>query len=79
MMAQEKTITGTVTSLLDDAPLPGVNVIVSSDPSRGALTDFDGKYSIVVSEGEQIEFSFLGMKSVTYTVGPNEVINVALS
>ncbi len=78
MMAQEKTITGTVTSLLDDAPLPGVNVIVSADPSRGALTDFDGKYSIEVSEGEQIEFSFLGMKSVTYTVGPNDVINVAL-
>jgi len=79
MMAQEKTITGTVTSLSDDGPLPGANVIIGSDASRGTLTDFDGKYSIEASEGEQLVFSFIGMKTVTYTVGPNSVINVELS
>jgi len=79
VMAQEKTITGTVTSLLDDGPLPGTSITVGSDASRGTLTDFDGKYSIEASVGEQLIFSFIGMKTVTYTVGPDHVINVALA
>ena len=75
--AQEKTITGTVTSKSDGAPLPGVNIVIQGT-SRGAQTDFDGKYSIVASVGEILNFSFIGMRTVSVTVGESDTINVVL-
>ena len=75
--AQEKTISGTVTSKSDGAPLPGVNIAVLGT-SRGAQTDFDGKYMINASEGEVLSFSFIGMKTVSVTVGSSNTIDVVL-
>ncbi len=75
--AQEKTITGTVTSSVDGLPLPGVNVIVKGT-SRGAQTDFDGNYSIKASQGEILVFSFLGMKTTESSVGASNTINVSM-
>src|SRR5690606_15707145 len=75
--AQEKTITGTVTSADDGLPLPGASIIVEGT-TRGTQTELDGKYSIVVSEGEVIVVSFLGMKTQSFTVSGGNVINVAL-
>ena len=50
LMAQS-TVTGTVTDKANAMPLPGVNVLVKGT-SRGTSTDFDGKYSIEVNQGE---------------------------
>ena len=76
--AQEKTITGTITSISDGLPLPGVNVIVKGT-SRGVQTDFDGNYTIKASDGEILVFSFVSMKSVEKIVGSGNVIDVALA
>ncbi|MAW97075.1 MULTISPECIES: TonB-dependent receptor [unclassified Leeuwenhoekiella] len=65
--AQQKTITGTVTDP-QGMPLPGVNVLVQGT-QRGTQTDFDGQYSLEASEGDVLLFSFLGMKSISQTVG----------
>lgn len=78
MTAQEKTITGTVTSSTDGTTLPGVTIIDLTDPSKGALTDFDGKYTIEAAEGQSLQFSFVGMKTETVTVGSSSVIDVAM-
>jgi TonB-linked SusC/RagA family outer membrane protein len=75
--AQEKTVTGKVTSQSDGTALPGVNIIVQGT-SRGAQTDFEGNYSITASVGEVLNFSFIGMKAVSITVGDSNVINVVL-
>ncbi|MDG2279292.1 MAG: TonB-dependent receptor plug domain-containing protein, partial [Flavicella sp.] len=75
--AQEKSITGTVTTASDGIPLPGVSVIVEGT-NRGTTTDFDGLFSIDASPGEQLKVSFLGMKDVSVTVGDTNSINVAL-
>lgn len=75
--AQEKSITGTVTTASDGIPLPGVSVIVEGT-NRGTITDFDGLFSIDASPGEQLKVSFLGMKDVSVTVGDTNSINVAL-
>lgn len=75
--AQEKTITGKVTSQSDGSALPGVNIIVQGT-TRGAQTDFEGNYSITASVGEVLNFSFIGMKAVSVTVGDSNVINVVL-
>jgi acylphosphatase len=42
VQAQEKSITGTVTSKSDGATLPGVSVVIKGT-TQGTETDFDGK------------------------------------
>src|SRR5690606_29183212 len=75
--AQQKTVTGTVT---DDTglPLPGVNVLVENT-NRGTQTDFDGNYSIQVSQGEVLVFSFLGMTTSRITVQQANTIDAVLT
>ncbi|WP_274475367.1 SusC/RagA family TonB-linked outer membrane protein [Mangrovimonas aestuarii] len=75
--AQEKQISGTVTSEVDGLPLPGVNVIVEGT-NRGVQTDFDGNYAIMASTGEVLVFSFIGMQEAKVTVGESATINLAL-
>ena len=76
--AQEKTITGTVTSVEDGLPLPGVNIIVKGT-TRGVQTDFDGVYSIQASTGETLIFSYVGMLSPEFLIGTSNTINVSMS
>lgn len=76
-LAQEKTITGTVMSATDKEPLPGVSVIISNT-TKGAETDFDGKYSVKATKGDVLVFSFVGMKTTSVTVGDANVVNVSL-
>ncbi|MDH7911763.1 SusC/RagA family TonB-linked outer membrane protein [Winogradskyella sp. SYSU M77433] len=75
--AQEKTVTGTVTTKDDGLPLPGANVIVKGT-SRGQQTDFDGKYTIQVSQGDVLTVSYVGMKTTEITIGAANTYNVAL-
>jgi TonB-dependent SusC/RagA subfamily outer membrane receptor len=75
--AQEKSISGTVTSQSDGATLPGVSVVLKGT-TTGTETDFDGKYTINASEGEILTFSFLGMKTKEVTVGASNTLNVVL-
>ncbi|MDO1499715.1 SusC/RagA family TonB-linked outer membrane protein [Winogradskyella maritima] len=75
--AQEKTISGTITSASDGLPLPGVNVIVKGT-TRGTQSDFDGNYSIKANQGEVLVFSFVSMKTTERAVGVSSSINVAL-
>lgn len=73
--AQEKTITGTVTE--GGMPLPGVGVIIKGT-STGTETDFNGKYSIKAKVGQELEFSYIGMKKQTIKVAASNSINVAM-
>ncbi|MFC0603896.1 SusC/RagA family TonB-linked outer membrane protein [Winogradskyella pulchriflava] len=75
--AQEKTVTGTVTTMSDGMPLPGANVIVKNT-SRGVQTDFDGKFSISVTSGEVIVISYVGMQAVEVQIGSANVYDITL-
>ncbi|GAA4276165.1 TonB-dependent receptor plug domain-containing protein [Aquimarina mytili] len=76
--AQEKVISGTVTSKGENSmPLPGVNVVVKGT-SKGVQTDFDGRYSIEASSGQILEFSYIGFTSITVQVDAITVIDVAM-
>jgi Ca-activated chloride channel family protein len=74
-LAQEKTITGTVSD--KTGPLPGTNVIVKGT-SNSTQTNFDGKYSIKASEGQILVFNFTGYNSKEVKVGKSNIINVVL-
>lgn len=74
--AQQKTVTGTVTS--DGAKLPGATVSISGT-KQGTQTDENGKFSIKAAQGDVLEVSFLGKDTKTVTVGAGNVINVTLA
>lgn len=75
--AQEKTITGSVTSLEDGMPLLGVNVIVKGT-SNGTSTDFDGNYSIKADKGQVLEFTYVGFKPISLTVADQTILNISM-
>ena len=77
MVAQEKTISGVVTSKNDGAPLPGVGVLIKGT-LKGTETDFDGKYKVKASVGDVLLFTFVGMEAQSITVSTQETINVVL-
>lgn len=76
---QEKEITGIVSD--ETMPIPSVNVVIKGT-TIGTQTDFDGKYSIKVNEGDILVFSFIGMvnkelivdKSIYYPVKMEEAV-----
>jgi len=75
--AQQKTISGTITSSSDGLGLPGVNVIIKGT-STGTQSDFDGNYTIKAKTGEVLVFSFIGMITKEITIGSINKIDVAL-
>lgn len=74
--AQQKTVTGTVTS--DGVKLPGATVSISGT-QQGTQTDENGKFSIKAAQGDVLEVSFLGKDTKNVTVGAGNVINVVLA
>ncbi|MES2457619.1 MAG: SusC/RagA family TonB-linked outer membrane protein [Bacteroidota bacterium] len=78
-MAQQRTITGTVTGKDDGLPLPGVSVRIQNSKA-GTQTGADGKYAISVPSGTAgLEFSYLGYTAQTVAVGESNVVNAILS
>ncbi|MDP5061563.1 MAG: TonB-dependent receptor [Maribacter sp.] len=73
----QSTITGTV---LDDTgqPLPGANV-VEKGTTNGTQTDFDGNYSLNVSDGATLVFSYIGFKSTQIAVNGQSTVNATLA
>ncbi|HLT34175.1 MAG TPA: carboxypeptidase-like regulatory domain-containing protein, partial [Aquaticitalea sp.] len=78
LQAQQRNISGTVTSKSDGLPLPGVNVIVKGT-STGTQTNFDGNYTILATEGDNLSFSMIGMITTDVVIGKNSIVNVVLS
>lgn len=77
-MAQEKTVTGTVTSQEDGLPVIGATVLIKGT-STGTATDLDGQYSIdVPGDNTVLIFSYTGLKSEEITVGDRTEIDVTL-
>ncbi len=77
--AQERTVSGKVTSLEDGSPLPGVNVVIKGT-TNGTVTDADGNYKLnLPSSGGALVFSFIGLQTQEVVVGDRTVVDVALS
>lgn len=76
-MAQNLTITGTVTSSDDGQPLAGVTVL-QKGTTNGVATDMRGKYSISVPANATLVFSFLGMQPQEFSVTGQQVIDVVM-
>ncbi len=75
----QRTITGTVIEADTGEPLFGVNVL-AKEALNGTVTDFDGKYEMVVGdEVTTLVFSYTGFESQEVVIGDSRVIDVRLS
>tara|TARA_R110002050_G_scaffold273113_2_gene417117 strand:- start:4690 stop:7923 length:3234 start_codon:yes stop_codon:yes gene_type:complete len=75
---QNVAITGKVAAAADNLPLPGVNVTVKGT-GIGAVTDFDGNYSLNVPSSESVlVITYIGYKTVEIKVGGQKTINISL-
>jgi TonB-linked SusC/RagA family outer membrane protein len=76
--AQDRTITGKVSSKEDGATLPGVNVVVKGT-TLGTSTDVNGTYKIQVpTSATALVFSFVGFQNQEVVIGNRSVIDVEL-
>ena len=69
-------VSGIVTGA-DNVPIPGVNVIVLNT-TRGTQTDFDGNYSLTVSNNEVVQFSYIGFATQTVIIDGQSTLNITL-
>ncbi|QEK52332.1 TonB-dependent receptor [Pedobacter aquae] len=77
-IAQERTVTGTVTSAGDKLPLPGVSVRVKG-ANTSTQTNFDGKFTLKVpSSTNTLTFSFIGFVTKDVSIPNSGNLNVTL-
>ncbi len=78
-IAQQRTISGTVTGREDGLPIPGATVKIRG-AQGGTMTDMEGKFSLAVPAGATgLDISSLGYTSQTVSLGAENVIKVTLS
>jgi len=78
LQAQGVQVSGNVTSAEDGAALPGVSVVVRGT-TIGAVTDFEGNYSITVPDASAtLMFSFVGMLTQEVALNGQTKVDVVL-
>ena len=78
-LAQDRTVSGRVTSTEDSSPLPGVNVVLKGT-TIGTATDSDGRYSLSIpASGGSLVFSFIGLQTQEIPIGDRNVVDVSLA
>lgn len=75
--AQTATVSGVVTDAQTSEALPGVNVRVKNT-SRGAVTDFNGRYTVQASATDTLVYSYIGYLSEEVLVGNRSTLNIVL-
>ncbi len=76
--AQERIVSGKVTSSDDGSPIPGVNIL-EKGTQNGAVTDVDGGYKLSVKENSVLIFSFIGYTTQEVIVGSQTSIAISLA
>ena len=77
--AQNRTVSGKLTSAEDGSGLPGVNVLVKGT-TIGTVSDAEGKYTLSVPpEGSVLVFSFIGLRTQEVEIGDRSSVDVQLS
>ncbi len=77
-MAQNRTITGTVTSGEGKEPVMFANVVVEGNTSIGTTTDVDGKFTLSVpASAKKLTFSYVGLKTISVPI--SKVMNVVMT
>jgi TonB-linked SusC/RagA family outer membrane protein len=77
--AQDRVVSGRVTSSEDGSALPGVNILVKGT-TTGTVTDSDGNYRLSIPNGDvTLVMSFIGLVSQEMVVGDRTNIDIQMS
>ena len=73
---QNVTLSG---SVIDETgePITGANIIVPGT-SIGTVTDFNGNYSLIIPQGSELRFSYIGYVDQIFTITNQTQLNVQL-
>ncbi|RCR71351.1 TonB-dependent receptor [Larkinella punicea] len=75
---QERTISGNVTDVVRNEPLPGVSII-QKGTTRGTTTDKDGAFRMPIPVGDVVlVFSYVGYEKQELSVGSQSTLTVRL-
>lgn len=77
VFAQKVDVSGTISSKDDGTPLPFVNVSIKGT-TVGTISDIDGNFSLKVSQGDVLVFSFIDYKTQEITYTGQSTISVAM-
>ncbi len=77
-LAQNKFVTGRVTSAGDGETLPGVSVVIKGT-TTGTITSADGKFSLQAAPEDILVFSFIGFTKYEVKAGSKPVHNIMLT
>ena len=76
-MAQERVVSGKVTSSDDGSGIPGANIQIKGT-SNGTVTDADGNFKVNAANNATLVFSFVGYVTQEVVVGAQSTIDVSL-
>lgn len=78
LWAQNRVVSGKVTSAEDGSSLPGATILLKGT-TTGTTTDLDGSWKLSVPiEGGTLIFSFVGMANEEVEIGSRSIIDVAM-
>lgn len=72
----QQELTGTVTDTAH-VPLPGVNIFIKGTP-QGTITNFEGKFKLMVNPKDTLVVSYLGYQKKEIPVGNQTAIEIVL-
>ncbi len=78
LLAQQITVSGNVTDVTDDEPLPGVNIL-RKNTGAGTVTDIEGNYRINAEASDTLVFSFIGYQTQEVPVNGRTQINLSMT
>lgn len=78
LLAQEVTISGTVTDQERGETLPGATITIENEYT-GTITDIDGKYTITTEANATLMFSFIGYETKKIKLSGQTRLDVALA
>ena len=76
-VAQNRQITGKVSSSDDGNPLPGVSIKVKGT-TTGVVTDVNGSFKLTVPANATLVFSYIGYVTQEVVLGSRSVVDVKL-
>lgn len=76
--SQGRTVSGKVVSSKDNAPLPGVNIVIKGT-NQGTVTDANGQFTVSADDNAVLVISQIGMETQEITVGTRTNIDVSLA
>jgi TonB-linked SusC/RagA family outer membrane protein len=78
LLAQNRTLSGTVTDSSNRQTLPGVSIVVKGT-SRGTTTNGEGRFTLPIQSGDQtLIFSFVGYLTKEVPIGNQTTFNLVL-